>query len=182
MKEPKIIDKEDTVLVVIDLQEKLIPHIVEKEKVIKNVALLIDFCQIVKIPFIFTQQKNLGLTIEPIRKKVFKFEAISKVTFNCFESKEFVQKIKKFQRKTLILTGLETHICILQTALTALKKFDVQVVADAVSSRSREDKEIALERMKNAGVTITSTEMFIFEILKKAETKEFKLTLPLLKS
>lgn len=181
MRNKNILKKEDVVLVVIDVQERLISKIFRKEEVIKNIVSLLKFSKIVKIPVILTEQENLGQTISEIKEEVPDLKPIPKMTFNCFFNKNFSNAIKKTKRKTLVLTGIEAHICVAQTALYALSNFNVQVVADAVSSREPENLKIGLERMRQAGVIVTSTEMLIFEILKKAGTREFKETLNLIK-
>jgi len=106
---------------------------------------------------------------------------IEKISFNCFLSAEFEERIKQLKRKTLILVGAEAHICVAQTALHALSSFTVHVVKDAVGSRTAENRNIAIERMQQAGAIITSTEMFIYEVLERAGTDRFKEVLQLVK-
>jgi len=180
---PGLISKEGTVLVIIDVQEKLFPFVAEKEKVAENIQRLIKFAQIVKIPIILTEQypKGLGRTIKEIEELIPKIEPIEKVEFSCFESDGFKNALLKLGAKTIILTGIETHICVSQTAIEGLSSHRMCVVSDAVSSRNIEDKHIGLERVKQSGVTILSTEMLIYEILKKAGTNEFKEALRLVK-
>jgi len=178
-----LISREGTVLVIIDVQEKLFPLIAEKEIVSKNLQKLIKFAQIVKMPIVLTEQypKGLGRTIPEIKKLIPNVNPIEKVEFNCFGSEEFQNILQRLEAKTLILTGIETHICVSQTAIDGLRRYRVGVISDAVSSRRLEDKEIGLERMKQSGVIILSTEMFIYEILKRAGTAEFKEALKLVK-
>jgi len=183
LQSPGLISKEGTVLVIVDVQEKLFSFVAEKEKVVENIRRLIKFAQIVKMPIILTEQypKGLGRTIKEIEELIPNIDRIEKVEFSCFESDGFKNGLQKLEAKTIILTGIETHICVSQTAIEGLSSHRVCVVSDAVSSRNIGDKHIGLERMKQSGVTILSTEMLIYEILKRAGTNEFKEALKLVK-
>lgn len=177
----QLIKREDCVLVVIDVQEKLMPVIQDKEIVIANTTKLVTFCGITGIPVIFTEQQKLGSTVKEVQESCHSFSAIEKIHFNCFLNPDFSHKINSMARKTFIITGVESHICVAQTAIWALKDYNVHIISDAVSSRSSDNKAIAVERMRDAGAVISSTEMFIYEILVKAGTDEFKSVLPLVK-
>ncbi|MEN6614943.1 MAG: isochorismatase family protein [Syntrophorhabdus sp.] len=177
----RLINRDESILVVIDVQEKLIPVIHDKDDVILNTARLVRFCGIAGIPVIFTEQQKLGITLPSVQGSKEKFQAIEKIHFNCFLNPDFSEKVKIMGRNTLILTGVESHICVAQTAIAALPDWNVHVVSDAVSSRSAANRTIALQRMRDAGAVITSTEMFIYEILIQAGTDEFKYVLPLVK-
>jgi nicotinamidase-related amidase len=177
-----LVSKEGTVLVVIDVQEKLFAHMAEKEKLTENLFRLTQFAQIMKIPIILTEQypKGLGQTIPQVKQLIPNIQPIEKVEFSCFGSERFREALTKIQAKTLILAGIEAHICITQTAIEGLENgFRIYVVEDATSSRSPEDKDIAIHRIRQNGGTIVSTEMLIYELLKKAGTPEFKETLKL---
>jgi nicotinamidase-related amidase len=174
-------EKRDCVLVIVDVQEKLVPVIAGADAIIQNIIKLVKFARMLTLPIVFTEQQNLGRTVEQIRSETGEIEPISKITFSCFASDEFRNYVQYLKRKTLILSGIESHICVAQTALDAPREFTVQVVSDAVASRDPRNREIALERMRAAGIAITSTEMFIYELLKKAGTDEFRATLPLVK-
>ena len=130
-----------------------------------NTARLVKFCGIAGIPVIFTEQKKLGPTLAAVRESVNDFKAIDKNHFNCFLNPEFSDKVNEMQRKTIVLAGAEAHICVAQTAISASVDLRVHVISDAVSSRSPANKAIALARMRDAGAVISSTEMFIYEIL-----------------
>jgi len=157
------------------------PVITENSKVISNISRLLKFCLLTGIPVITTEQEKLGDTVQEIRQGLPPHSIVPKVHFDSFSCEEFAHRIKKLRRKTLILAGVEAHICVAQTALNALPSYRVQVVSDAISSRTRDNRDVALERLRGAGVTVTSTEMFIYEILRKAGTDEFKAALPLVK-
>jgi nicotinamidase-related amidase len=106
---------------------------------------------------------------------------VPKVDFNCFGCQAFEKVVQELDKRTLILCGIEAHICVAQTALYAASDYQVHVVADAIASRSPENRRIAVERMSQRGITITSTEMVIYELLRKAGTDTFKEVLKLVK-
>jgi nicotinamidase-related amidase len=176
-----LLRKEDCALLVIDVQEKLVRVIDDVNKSIENIVRLIRFSNIVDIPIVLTEQQNLGDTVNAIRDEITTFQPISKITFSCFASEEFCRYLKHLKKKKLIVTGIEAHICVAQTALEAVNEYDVHVVSDAVSSRIVNNKEVALDRLKQNNVTITTTEMLIYELLIKAGTNEFRKALGLLK-
>ena len=178
---PKLIDRADCVLVIIDAQEKLLPAIADKEKVIDNLVRLARFAGIVGLPVIVTEQEKLGPLVPALRELLSAADPVKKVHFDCFSCDDFSRRVEAMGRRTLILTGVEAHICVAQTALAVPPGYMVHVVADAISSRTPENKRIAIERMARAGSIITSTEMFIYEVLRKAGTDEFKAVLPLVK-
>jgi nicotinamidase-related amidase len=177
-----LINRQDCVLIVIDVQEKLMPVINEKENVILNTSRLVKFCGLTGIPVIITEQQKLGSTLPVVREGIDALMGtIEKIHFNCFNNPDFSNKIAETGSKTLILTGVESHICVAQTAIAAIPNFGVHVISDAISSRSLANKMIALSRMRDAGAVISSTEMFMYEILVQAGTDEFKSVLPLVK-
>jgi len=177
----EILKREDCVLVVIDVQEKLARVIEEAPRSIENIVRLVKFSKIVGMPLLVTEQENLGATVSGIRSEIEGFQPIRKISFSCFGCEEFSESLKRLNRRTLVLAGIEAHICVAQTALEAVGDFHVQVVADAVSSRASCNKEVSLKRLRQRGVTITTTEMFIYEILGRAGTEEFRSALKLVK-
>ncbi|MBW1740382.1 MAG: hydrolase [Deltaproteobacteria bacterium] len=174
-------NRKNCVLVIIDVQQKLVPVIEEARKIIENIVKLIKFSKILGFPVVLTEQQKLGETVTEIRGEIPDFQPISKITFSCFGSEEFRKHIRQLNRNTLIITGVEAHICVAQTALPAISDYTVHVVSDAIGSRSIHDWEIALDRMRHNGITITSTEMLIYELLVRAGTPEFKEALRLIK-
>jgi len=176
-----LIRREDSILIAIDVQERLMPVIAEKEKVIGNVVRLLRFAEIIGLPIILTEQEKLGNTLPEILEAAQDLSPIRKLDFNCFGCQEFVEEVRRIGRKTLILSGVESHICVAQTALGAVPNYTVHVVSDATSSRTQENWRVALERMRQVGVVITSTEMVIYELLRRAGTDEFRAVLPLVK-
>ncbi len=163
----------------IDIQEKFVPAISGINEVIKNANILVKASEILKIPLIVTEQypKGLGNTVKNIKlpENVTKIE---KTHFSCFGNDEFsviMKKLKQKKVKSLVLFGIETHVCILKTALDALsEEFEVHVVADAVSSRTQLNKDAALKRMAHSGIFIATTEIILFQLMDKAGTEEFK--------
>lgn len=171
-----IINRRKTAFVLIDMQEKLVPAIHEKEQVISNANILLRVSEILDIPLMVTEQypKGLGHTFKNIvvpRKKYL----IEKTNFSCFGSGAFINRVEELKVDSVVLFGVEAHVCVLETALDALKSnYDAYVVADAVSSRTAQNKSIAVERMRQSGVFIVSTEMVAFQLLERADTQEFR--------
>jgi nicotinamidase-related amidase len=166
-------------LVVVDIQEKLLPPIFNKEMLVKNSQLLIRLAQILRIPIMVTTQysKGLGATVPEIATLLADAPAIDKLEFGCFGSDQFRARLKSLpgDRNTVLLCGMESHICVMQTALGALNEgYLVHVASDAVGSRADWNWKIGLERMKSAGAVISSTEMMMYELLRCSGTAEFK--------
>jgi nicotinamidase-related amidase len=178
---PNLATREDSVLVVIDVQERLIPVIANKETIAENVVRLLKFAEIIGLPVVLTEQEKLGDTLPAILEASPDLQSIRKLDFDCFGCQDFPPRLAKLGRKTLILCGVETHICVAQTALHALSDYTVHVVSDATSSRAEHNSKVALDRMRQAGVVVTSTEMVIYELLQRAGTDEFRAVLPLVK-
>lgn len=173
-------------LVVVDIQEKLLPPIHEKERLVRNSQILIRLANILEIPMLLTTQyaKGLGGIVAPIAELLPQVPAMDKTEFSCFGSEQFCSALKAFPRKrnTVLLCGMETHICVMQTALAALNKgYLVHVASDAVGSRSEWNWTIGLQRMRDAGAVISSTEMMMYELLRGSGTPAFKQLLPYLK-
>ena len=178
----QLVDRDDPVLVLIDLQERLMPAVADQETVIENVVRLVKFAGLMGMPVVVTEQKKLGPAVAPLREVLADYSPVEKVVFNCFDDPVFVERLVESERRTMILTGAETHICIVQTALQGLNNgYRVQVVADAVSSRTVENRERALTRLGMAGVPVTTTEMLIFEMVRRADIDEFKSVLNIIK-
>ncbi|MFH1137795.1 MAG: isochorismatase family protein [Pseudomonadota bacterium] len=179
-----LLDQDSSALVIIDIQEKLLPVIHGREGILENAARLAKFAGIVKLPVAITEQEKLGPTRSEITSVLPEAPIFVKSTFDCFGQPEFKARMKKLGRKNLILCGIEAHICVTQTALAALAAqdgFRVHILSDAVGSRAPHNRETALARLSQAGAVISSTEMFIYEILGRAGTPEFKETLKLVK-
>jgi nicotinamidase-related amidase len=173
------LDPDRCALIVIDIQEKLLPPIFAKERLVRNAQLLIRLAGILKMPTLMSTQysKGLGNAIPEITSMIPDVEPLEKVAFSCFGSDVFCSALKRIpgNRNTVLLCGMETHICVAQTALAALREgYLVQVAADAVSSRTELNWKIGLDRMRAAGAVISSAEMMIYETLRSSGTSEFK--------
>jgi nicotinamidase-related amidase len=180
------LEAEQCALIVVDMQEKLLPPIWEKERLVRNAQLLIRLAGILKIPALVTTQyaKGLGNTVSDIASLLPDNEAIDKLMFSCFGSDVFCSLLKRLpgQRTTVLLCGMETHICVMQTALGALREgYLVHVASDAVSSRTELNWRIGLDRMRAAGAILSSTEMMIYELLRSSGAPAFRELLPYLK-
>ena len=163
-------------LLIIDIQEKIIRPIFNKDSIIGNIKKLINAYQILE-ENIFVSEQNplkLGTTIPELLPKAG-FRKIEKMEFSLAKIEEFAKELKNKKITNLIVCGIETHICIQQTVLDYLQKgFEVIIVSDAMSSRNRNDHKIALQRMIQSGAILTTTESIIFELCKTADRKEFK--------
>jgi nicotinamidase-related amidase len=177
---------ENCALIVIDVQEKLIPPIFEKARLLKNCQLLIRTANLLRLPAIVTTQyaKALGNTVPDIASLLPEMLPFDKQMFSCFGSDEFCLSLKRLPgpRNTLLLCGMESHICVMQTALSALREgYLVHVASDAVSSRTEWNWKIGLDRMKAAGAVISSTEMMMYELMRSSAAPAFRELLPYLK-
>lgn len=180
------LDADQCALLVVDIQEKLLPPIFQKEQLVRNSKLLIRAAAVLKIPALVSTQysKGLGPTVPEITSLLPETEAIDKDRFSCFGSDAFCTLLKRLpgNRNTLLLCGMESHICVAQTALAALREgYLVHVASDAVSSRTEWNWNIGLERMRAAGAVISSTEMAIYELMRSSSSPAFKEMLPYLK-
>jgi len=173
-----MLDRNDAVLVVIDVQEKLCMAMDEKvlARLTKHISILQSAAQELRIPQLVTEQyvKGLGGTLAEL-KEGCSTAAIEKMTFSCCGESVFPDALQKLGRKQIIITGMETHVCVLQTVLQLLEAgYIVHVVADAVMSRKKENWQIALGIAQQAGAVITSTEAVLFQLLRVAGSDEFK--------
>lgn len=180
------LDANHCALLVVDIQERLLPPIFQKEQLVKNSQLLIRAAGILKIPALVTTQyaKGLGNTVPEIASLLPETEPIDKQMFSCFGSDAFCSMLKRLpgNRTTVLLCGMESHICVMQTALGALREgYMVHVASDAVSSRTEWNWKIGLSRMAAAGGIISSTETMIYELMKSSGSQAFKELLPHLK-
>jgi nicotinamidase-related amidase len=180
------LEAEQCALLVIDIQQKLLPPIFQKDQLVRNSQLLIRAAGVMKIPAIVSTQyaKGLGGTVPEVASLLPETEAIDKDLFSCFGSDVFCTLLKRLpgNRNTLLLCGMESHICVTQTALAALREgYLVHVASDAVSSRTEWNWKIGLDRMRSAGAVISSTEMMVYELMRSSASPAFKEMLPHLK-
>ena len=173
-------------LAVVDIQEKLLPPIFEKERMVRNSQLLIRLARILEVPVLLSTQysKGLGTTIPDIASLLPDVAPLEKNEFGCFNNDAYCARVKSLpgNRNTLLVCGMESHICVAQTAMGALNSgFIVHVASDAISSRTEWNWKIGLERMRQAGAVISSTEMMIYELLRTSSGPDFKEMLKYLK-
>ena len=182
----RALEAERCALVVIDIQEKLLAPIFQKEQLVRNAQLLIRATGILKIPTLASTQyaKGLGATVPEIASLLPGTQIADKTLFSCLGSDVFCSLLERLpgNRNTLLLCGMESHICVTQTALAALRQgYTVHVASDAVSSRTEWNWKIGLDRMRAAGAVISSTEMMIYELMRSSSSAAFKELLPHLK-
>jgi len=173
-------------LAVMDIQEKLLPPIFEKERMVRNSQLLIRLAKILGLPVLLSTQysKGLGATIPEIASLLPEVAPLEKNEFGCLNNDAYCARLKSLpgDRNTLLVCGMESHICVTQTVMGALNSgYIVHVASDAVSSRTEWNWKIGLERMRTAGAVISSTEMMIYELLRTSSGPGFKEMLQYLK-
>ncbi len=179
-----MLDIQQCCLTVVDVQGKLAQLMHEREVLFKNIQILIQAAKILEIPILWCQQcpDALGPTIPEIKQLLAGIEPINKAAFSCCGAEQFNAGLNKLGRNQVMLCGIETHVCIYQTAIDLLRQdFHVEVIADAVSSRSLENKQIAINRLAAEGAKITCTETALFELLKTAEHPQFRQITKLIK-
>jgi len=178
------IGRDHTAAMVIDIQEKLFPVMNDTVSLLENCKILIKGLQILQIPMIVTQQysKGLGETIPEISSIIRDFSFIEKRDFSCCGEPEVMVRLMQLNAKNVIICGIESHVCVMQTALDLKASgFVPVIVADAVSSRYVRNYELARERFRNEGILVTSAESVLFELLVTSASQEFKAVLSLIK-
>ena len=172
-----MLDQKSTVLVIIDVQGKLAQIMHDRDTLFKNLHILVSGVKLLNIPIIWMEQvpDKLGSTIPEIKDVLIDQKPIIKDVFSCMKNEEFNNQIKRINPNDIILAGIESHICVYQTAMDLLeKKYNVHIVADAISSRISENKELGIERMLLEGAMKTSVEMLLFEIQGEAKGDRFR--------
>ncbi|NJK94531.1 MAG: hydrolase [Bacteroidales bacterium] len=171
------IQAEESLGVIIDIQDKLFPHMHEKESLMKRVSILIQGLQFLDVPLVVTEQytRGLGYTIDPVKNLFHGFNSIEKISFSCCDEPLFNDQMKWLRRKFVIIAGIETHVCVLQTMEDLLEQGNIPVIVeDCVSSRNLSDKQIAISRMQREGAIITTSESILFELCRHAGNERFK--------
>ena len=175
---------ENVSLLIVDIQGNLAHAMHEKELLFKNMQKLIKGIQVLGLPILWVEQnpQGLGPTIPEIADILSNIQPISKMSFSSCRNDRFMQALKALNRKQVLIAGIEAHICVYQTAADLVDLgYEVQVVTDAVSSRNLVNKEIGLQKMRDSGVSLTSVETALFELLKVAEGEQFKEILKIVK-
>lgn len=181
-----LLSRESLALVVVDIQEKLFPRTHEHEQVLERCLKVIEFCRLLEIPIVVTEQypKGLGQTLPAVQDALGKYyKPIAKTAFSCFGEPHFTEAIDELDVDVLALIGVETHVCVAQTALVGMVAYDYEMVvlADCVTSREPRNIDIGLQRVREEGGVISSMEMFFYEMLVAAKTKDHKLVFDVLK-
>ncbi|HEX8169774.1 MAG TPA: isochorismatase family protein [Thermoanaerobaculia bacterium] len=172
--------RSDSVLVVIDVQQKLMPVIEGQEELARNVERLVRGCHLLGVPIVVTEQyvRGLGATIEPLRRALEEtagYAPIEKACFSAHGCADFAARLAALGRRQVLVCGIETHVCVHQTVGDLTEAgYGVTVIADAVSSRAARNREIAFRRFESDGVKLSSTEMVLFELLGVSGTDEFR--------
>jgi len=169
--------KEKTIAIIVDVQERLFPHIHNNDQVAKNLQILIKGLQHLEIPLKVTEQyrKGLGNTIPEIKSLLGDVTNMEKMAFSCCDEPNFITEIQKEAKSFIILAGVESHICVLQTAIDLKEKgYNPVVVEDCVESRNPENKRIAINRLIQEGIIVTSYESVLFELCRYAGSDAFK--------
>ncbi len=173
------LNRRDSTLLIVDIQERLAAVMKDRERVITNTIHLIEAARLLKIPVLITEQypRGLGPTVNEITEALREiYRAMEKITFSCCGDEKFTDTLKKTEKKQVIISGMETHVCVLQTCLDLIRDgYFVHIVRDAVCSRKVDDFLTGIELMRDAGAIITCTETVLFQLLERAGTEEFKL-------
>lgn len=172
-----MLEIQNTCLVVVDVQGKLAQLMVDKESLFKNIRILIQAARILDIPILWCQQvpESLGPTVPEIAELLADEEPIDKACFSCCGQEQFTAEINGLGREQILLCGIEAHICVYQTAMDLMEGgLDTTIVADAVSSRTEQNRETALDRLSAEGANISSTEMVLFELIKTSKHPQFR--------
>jgi nicotinamidase-related amidase len=181
---PRLLRRESTALLFVDVQERLHREVARKEAVASAAVKLAEAAKILGVPVILAEHaaKNFGATIEPLRAALAGYAPLHKMSFSCFGSDEFRAKLAALGKTQILAAGLETHICLCQTVLDAIDAgYQTHVARDASSARTEESHAAGLEKMAGAGAIPATAESAIYELLGKAGTDEFRAILPIIK-
>jgi len=179
-----MITVEDTALIVVDVQGKLADIVHEAESVVGQIESLIKGAQILNVPIIWMEQypEGLGPTTDQLKRHLENERYVSKRTFSACLEEDFMKEVEKLGRKSFLVTGIEAHVCVYQTVRDLLKKsYDVEIVLDAVSSRTEANRKLGIEKMRSLGASITSTEMALFELMVTSKHPKFREVIALIK-
>ncbi len=181
----ELIDPKDALLLLVDLQPSMLDPCADPERTVKNAGALIDAAVLFDMPVLFSEHnpEKLGRFIPALPEKLSAPRIMAKTEFSCLANAAMDRALKETGRRTLLLAGIEAHVCIFQTCADALRAgWRVHLISDAVTARRPENKRIGLRRMEKAGAVISAAEMAVFELLKQAGNRRFREALPLLKS
>lgn len=174
----------ESALIVIDMQERLVPAMQAPARTLRNARILIKAARLMNVPVLLTEQypRGLGATVEEIIETAGDAPVISKLHFSCMEDADFAKAFAALGRRQAVIAGMEAHICVVQTAASLMEEgHEVFVVSDATASRSAESEKACLDRLSASGAGVVTTEMAVFEWLGQAGTQAFRTLLPLIK-
>ncbi|MGI8914093.1 MAG: hydrolase [Chloroflexota bacterium] len=180
----RLLRRAATILVVIDMQARLVPVIAEAPAIVHACRRAVRACDVLGVPVIFTEQypQGLGPTVDGVAELFGERRPIAKTTFGCFDCDDFAQAIEQTGRRSLLLCGIEAHICVFQTALQAMDRgLDVMLLEDAIGARTNEARRVGLTRLQAAGAVPSHTEMAIYELMGAAHSAEFRSILTVIK-
>lgn len=169
--------QEESIALFIDFQERLVPAMRKNKELIENTGKLLKGLKELAVPMIFTQQytRGLGPTVNDLIINPEKFSYIEKTSFSCCDEEKFTQTLEGLNKKNVIICGIESHVCVLQTAIDLKNKgYNPVLVVDCISSRKKESIKVALKRMEQEGILITNTESILFELTRDAKNPAFK--------
>lgn len=172
-----MISSKGTLLLIIDVQGRLAQSVVEPAALERNINKLVRACKILDVPVILTEQypKGLGSTISSVKELLEDNVVVEKISFSCCGTPEFMRQLRSFNRNDILVAGMETHVCVYQTAVDLVEfGYNVHLVTDCVSSRTEENRILGIRCIEKAGASMTSTEMAVFELLRLAEGDQFK--------
>ena len=172
-----MITPKGTLLLIVDVQGRLAQGVFKPADLEKNISKLIRACSILDVPVLVTEQypKGLGHTIDSLRELLPDNVPVEKLSFSCCGNAEFMRQLRSFNRNDILVAGIETHVCVYQTAVDLIEfGYTVHLVTDAVSSRTEENKQLGIRCIEKAGASLTSSEMAVFELLRVAEGDRFK--------
>ena len=172
-----LLNKSDSILLLVDVQEKLTPHVLDQEEIVARCEWLLKLANRMGVPVLVSEQypSGLGSTLPNFAPYYDRAKVIEKIHFSCAQEPNYLQALKQYSKNQVVIVGIETHVCVLQTAMELKSSGkEVFVVVDAVSSRKGLDRKYALKRMKQAGIHLVTSEMVFFEWVRKAGSPEFK--------
>ena len=184
MRHNHILKRQESMLLVVDFQEKLLAAFKEPDRFVQSCVKLIRFSKILGLPIVWTEQypKGLGATVDEIKAELSDLEPVEKLTFSCFGEPLFVESLARHEVKQIMVCGIETHICVEQTVLDAIAcGYQAHVVTDACASRNEADHRAGLRKMENGGAVLTCVETAMYEILERSDAAEFREVLQLVK-
>ncbi|MBU1063873.1 hydrolase [bacterium] len=171
------LNSDKSVLLIIDVQEKLLPVMSEVSRLMTSMTKLVRGIQLLEIPIILTEQysRGLGATVSEIRELIPDIRPVEKRSFSCCFNENFMSVLDKLNRKQILVSGIETHVCVYQTCIDLLEKgYAVFLMVDAVSSRKQDDKDLAIRVLEKEGVQLRSVEMALFELIQTSQHVKFK--------